>query len=455
MNESAPPNPVVILGAGIAGLTAGNDLVRRGYPVRIFEASPAIAGMAQSFTDKNGVKYDFGAHLITNRLAAALGVSDNCFTISDYDETVFIDGKTYDFPFGLLRSPRFVGGALKELLTPGRKSGPVSAAEWYRRSYGRSMADEVAIPLVEAWSGVDAEELSSAVIPPHVDRGTFNVMKLKMATWASGRAVCNGFSREKAESPDVWHVYPNGGVVELCQRLAECLDDSITLNTRVESILVEDDIVRGVMVDGERIEASAVISSAPLHILPKLVTGTDKLEHLSKFRYRPLVLATMVFRRRPLLPAVTTWVPETQYPFFRLTEVPQSVPFLAPEGMTVVNVDIGCEVDDEIYKMEADDVGALCIEHLDRMFPGAAQDFETCNVVRTPIGYPVYLREYEHQRAALEEGMPVQGLYCAGRNADFAHILMEDIYWRTLERMRDLRKYVDSRPAQQHERSEK
>jgi protoporphyrinogen/coproporphyrinogen III oxidase len=308
------------------------------------------------------------------------------------------------------------------------------------------MADDVAIPLVEAWSGVAADQLAPSVLPPHVDRGIGNVIKLKLSAWASGRAVCNGFSRVKPESPNVWHVYPRNGVAELCQRLAAGLEGSIALETRVEAILVENDRVRAVRVNGVEQEVSAVVSTAPVHILPKLVQGTTALDHLSRFRYRPMVLATVILKGRPFLPAVTTWVPETEHPFFRLTEVPQSVPWLAPDGMTTVNVDIGCETDSEYYTMDDEAIGELCIEHLESMFPGARARYNGCRVVRTPIGYPVYLKEDEAERFALESGLPVAGLYAAGRNAEFAHILMEDIYWNTLSRMRELRTWHGAMP---------
>jgi protoporphyrinogen oxidase len=431
--------PIAILGAGIAGLTAANDLHRRGLPVRVYEAGRAIAGMAHSARDERGFTYDFGAHLITNRLAAALGVTANCHTVTHYDETVYLAGRTYGFPFGLLRSPAFVASALRSRLAPRARRGARSAAEWYRANYGNRLADTVAIPLVEAWSGVSADQLSPAVIPPHVDRGILNVLGLKLASRASGRAVANGFSRVKAESPHVWHVYPKGGVVELCQRLATGLEDRIAVESRVEAILVEHGRVRAVQVNGAIREASAVVSTAPLHVLPRLVRGTQALDHLFRFRYRPMVLASLRFRGRPLLPAVTTWVPERSHPFFRLTEVPQSVPWLAPQGMTLINVDIGCEGDSDQYRMPDEAVGELCVEHLDAMFPGARRRYDGCRVVRTLVGYPVYLREYEAERLALEAGMPVEGLYSVGRNGEFAHILMEDIYWRTLERMRQLR----------------
>ena len=112
--------------------------------------------------------------------------------------------------------------------------------------------------------------------------------------------------------------------------------------------------------------------------------------------------------------------------------------------MTTVNVDIGCETDSDYYQMDDEEIGELCISHLESMFPGARARYRGCNVVRTPIGYPVYLREYEEHRQTLKSDLPVEGLYSAGRNAEFAHILMEDIYWNTLDTMRELRNYVDS-----------
>ena len=441
MTPSEMETPIAILGAGIAGLTAANDLYRRGLPVRVYESAKAIAGLAQSTHDERGFTYDFGAHLITNRLAAAVGVTHNCYTVTHYDETVYLRGKTYGFPFGLLKSPSFVMSAARSRLSAHGNGQPSSAAEWYRSNYGRRMADDVAIPLVEAWSGVSADELSSAVVPPQVDRGTLNVLKLKLCGWASGRAVANGFSRVKAESAHVWHVYPKGGVVELCRQLAAGLEDRISLETRVEAILVDDNRVRGVVVNGSERPASAVVSTAPLHILPRLVRGSTALNHFARFRYRPMVLASLRFHGRPMLPGVTTWVPERRFPFFRLTEIPQSVPWLAPEGMTLINVDIGCEIDSEHYKMSDEAIGELCVEHLEEMFPGARRRYDGCRVVRTPVGYPVYLREYESERRALESGMPIEGLYSVGRNGEFAHVLMEDVYWKTLERMRELRSW--------------
>src|SRR5438067_7005257 len=100
--------PVVILGAGLAGLTVASYLRRHGVPVRLFEAGRQIAGLAKSFHDDDGFTYGFGAHFITNRLAAAVGLSSSCLNVARYTETVHRAGRIYGYPFGLMRNPRFL-----------------------------------------------------------------------------------------------------------------------------------------------------------------------------------------------------------------------------------------------------------------------------------------------------------------------------------------------------------
>jgi protoporphyrinogen oxidase len=435
---------VAVVGAGLAGLLAARELRRRGISVTVYESGRQVAGLARSFTDKEGFTYDFGAHFITNRLAAALGIGAKCRDVRSYGESVILRGRVYSYPFGLIRSPRFLRSALRARLGGERRRSPAAdAAGWYRREYGRELADQVAIPLVEAWSGVPADQLAASVIPPQVDRGTAHVLGLKLASRLSGRAVANGYSREKPESPHVWHVYPSGSLGLLCEQLASGLDGCISLESPVEAILVDEECVVGVRVNGREVEADAVVSTAPIHILPKLVRGSDVIKHFASFRYRPMALVNMKFRGRGLLPDVVNWIPERQFPFFRLTEATRSMPWLAPADKTIVTVDIGCETGDQTWGMPDEELGEHCLTHLTALTPGLRNRYLGCAVLRTPIAHPVFLKAYEQDRLGLEAGLPIAGLYSIGRNGEFAHILMEDVYWRTLAKMRQVFAFLD------------
>lgn len=431
--------PVAIIGAGIAGLTAAFDIERRGLQAAVFETGRAVGGMASSFKDAEGYTYDFGAHFVSNRLADALGASEISRTVGHYGEAVSLGGRSYSYPFGLAASPRYAVSAFAARLSPGKVE---NAADWFRNAYGEALAQDVAIPLAEAWSGAPASELSPAV-GQKLSAGVMKTLYLKAASRVTGRAVCNGYSHEMPESPRVYHVYPEGGVSRLLEPTMKQVGHRIELESRVERVFVERGRVAAIQVNGREIGVSAAISTAPVHVLPRLVEGTDQLDELGQFRYRPMIFVNLRFEGRNLLPDTMLWVPDRSQPFFRVTEAPAAMPWLAPEGRTQLTFDIGCEVGDAHWSMSDEELATLCLEGLCRIYPHLrARYIGAGGMLKTPFAYPVYLSRYEQRRQAFARGTGVAGLYSIGRNGEFAHLLMEDIYWRTLKRMQHVADYV-------------
>jgi len=430
--------PIAIVGAGLAGLTAANFLKENDVPFILFETANKIAGLATSFKDAEGFSYDFGAHFITNRLAAAIGVSSECRLVEHYGEAVWLKGKSYNYPFGLAQIPRMSASFIKtkiQSFNNGHNSD--TAAEWFKSRYGNSFAQEIALPLIEAWSGASSEDLSSSVgasLPGSIAKTLY----LKAASLITGRAVACGYNRTMPEGPSVWHVYPKEGISTLCKKLAEGLESSIMLESPVQEILVENEKVFGVKVKGEIQEVSAVISTAPANILPRLVKGTNTLQGIARFQFRPMIFINMRFNKRLLLSDTVLWFPERRFPFFRLTEVTQSMPWLAPEGKSIITVDIGCQKDDEFWKMDEEKLANLCLDHLESVIPNVRKFFIGSTVLRTPIAYPVFLKEYEKERRDFEQSTQVENLLSIGRNGEFAHRLMEDVYWNTRKKVGDL-----------------
>jgi protoporphyrinogen oxidase len=431
--------PIAIIGAGIAGLTAANFLKKQGIPFILFESGKKIAGLAASFKDEEGFSYDFGAHFITNRLAEAIGVSSECRLVKHYGEAVWLQGKSYNYPFGLVKIPRMsLSWLTDQLKSIGKKQIPHSSAEWFHQHFGSALSDEIALPLLEAWSGSAAQNLSAAVGEGLFGGSIAKTFYLKAAAKLTGRAVACGYNREKPETPNVWHVYPNKGVSTLCEKLAEGLEEFIRLESPVTEILVENEKVVAVRSNVEIQDVSAVISTAPVNILSSLVKGTTTLNHAANFRYRPMVFINMRFKGRGLLPDTVLWFPEKEFPFFRLTETPISMPWLAPEGKTIITVDIGCEKNDDTWNMPQEELTELCLKNLISVIPDAKERFLGSSVLKTPIAYPVFLNEYEQQRQDFEQSTNIHNLLSVGRNGEFSHMFMEDVYWRTLKKVQAL-----------------
>jgi protoporphyrinogen/coproporphyrinogen III oxidase len=438
-----PTKPIAIIGGGPAGLTAANFLRRHNVPFKLYEAGKKLAGLATSFHDEDGFTYDFGAHFITNRLAAATGIGAYCRDVSYYGESVRLRGKNYHYPFGLMQDPRYLlSGLASRFSTTNKNRTCSSAAEWFRSHYGKALSGDVIIPLLEAWSGVDVSNLAASVGDKLDNSSVGRVIFLKMASRITGRAVASGYSREVDESPYVWHVYPEKGIGLFCEHLARGLEDLIQLESPVEEISVSSGRVESIRVKGQEQPVSAVISTAPCNILAKMVKGTDALQPLLKFRYRPMILINLRLEGRGLLPDTVLWTPEQEFPFLRLTETTRSMPWLAPSGKTLITVDIGCQIGDQIWSMDDESLGEFCITHLKPIIADIHRRYLGCRVLRTPVAYPIFLNEYEEVRQRLEHNTGVEGLYTIGRNGEFSHMLMEDVYWKTLKKMQHVLEFA-------------
>src|SRR4051812_4416999 len=235
-------DPYVVLGAGFAGLVAAVELTRLGHDVVVLEAGERVGGLATSHR-VDGVSFDTGAHFVTNRLATALGVMDHCDDAARYGEAVWRDGRSAEYPLGLMRDPRFLSSAVASRL---QRNAPVRhAADRFRVEYGRALADDVAIPLVEAWSGLPGEELSPSVVDK-IPGGIGQTLALTAARRLTHRAVAIGYCAEAPQSANVWHVYPRDGLDVFVDSLAARLDGNVRLRTPAEAVELDGDRVVGV-----------------------------------------------------------------------------------------------------------------------------------------------------------------------------------------------------------------
>ena len=429
--------PVVIIGGGIAGLVAARELARLGVHAEVYEAGPRLAGMATTHIDPDGFSYDVGAHFVTNRFMAALGVPGPFHTLPRYGEVVHLGpGHNPLYPMGLLGVPRFVKSAAAERLRRPTRDLTI-ASERFRHDYGQSLADEVALPLLEAWSGLPADKLSASVIDK-IPTSLPQTVWLRAAQRLSRRAVMIGYCKEEPSATNIYHVSPVGGVGAICQHVASGLPQPVNLDHPAEAIYVSDGRVVGARIAGRDIETDTVIATLPIHRLPQIVQGTDQLDRFRQFQFRGLVLVNLKLTGRDLLPDVVVWTPNG-FPYFRVTETPLSMPWTAPDGKTMILCEYGAQPGDDVWTLPDEDLIEQCVSTLDPLVSDIRQRVIGATVLRQPLGYPVFAVEYEHHRAALAaDGTGVQGLYSVGRNGEFDHILMEDTFWRLRRRVPEI-----------------
>ena len=277
---------VVVVGGGIAGLSAAYELQRRGVPVRLLEAAQRLGGVI--LTERfDGWVVDAGpdALLVQKPAAVALcrelGIADRLVpTLEPRAAYVLRDGRLHQIPEGsflgfpinataLAKSSLFTwGGKLRmacEVVIP-RGPGDVdeSIAAFVRRRFGAEAADYLAEPLLAGIHAGDAERLSVRALFP----------RLVHAEEQAGSVIRSLRALRMQPSPRGAFVSLPGGVAELVDAVADTLNPgTVALAARATHLRRTAAFV--IDTEAGAFHARAVILAVPAYTAGKLLRGLD------------------------------------------------------------------------------------------------------------------------------------------------------------------------------------
>ncbi|QIX60203.1 NAD(P)/FAD-dependent oxidoreductase [Hymenobacter sp. BT18] len=296
------PNPVLVIGAGIGGLSAAIRLARLGYAVRLLEARQQAGGLASGFT-LAGFSFDSGPYILLDQPGLAwafrqLQVPNEALPLRPIDAVYHVlqeDGSVTAFDRSLTTT-----AARFEAQEPG--SGARYAA-FVRRTFRihqlmkpltfTNHPTPLKVLRAGGWRHVPfllsslGTVLEQAGLPLSVRKG------ISIWTHIAGQPVSEAPS-PMAFVPGLFHevgsFYPSGGmraIPELLEATARAAGVQISYNTKISRICTRHGAVTGVETTmGEFIAAEAVISnSAGIGTYTELVqelkpTDKQKLEAL-------------------------------------------------------------------------------------------------------------------------------------------------------------------------------
>lgn len=298
--------PIVIVGAGIAGLSAGWWMKRLGFDeFVILELEDSAGGNSRSGSNEVS-NYPWGAHYIPipDRTVALV---DALFS----DLGVLRQGR-WDASY-LCRKPLgrlFLGGEWIPGIEP-EYSAPRAVLEqfdrfWHRMDYYRQ-GGEFRIPIQPAGHTADLDQISmkswmveegfsSAPLRWYVDyacRDDFGCSYSETSAWAGIHYFA---ARAKDGSGILTWPQGNGWIV---QRLMQQLSTQVRLAAPVRRILRTD---QGIEVDTGKItfQCQGVVFAAPTFLAPYLIPGiTDELSGWGDFGYAPWYTANLVIDTQP------------------------------------------------------------------------------------------------------------------------------------------------------------
>lgn len=188
------PNQAIVVGGGISGLLAANDLQAAGFQVSIYDAADSWGGCVASH-EVAGVVLDAGAESFATRntavadLAAELGLGGNIVTPNPAGAWVWLPEGAVPLPrTGILGIPSDLSapevraalgasGVLRAALdakmpvTIGTTEEVSSVAELVRARMGRRVLERLVAPVVAGVHSADPEKLDVDMVAPGLRAG--------------------------------------------------------------------------------------------------------------------------------------------------------------------------------------------------------------------------------------------------------------------------------------------
>ncbi len=400
---------VVIVGAGIAGLSAAYDLAKAGHRVTVLEADSQCGGLANSFLLERQT-VDRYYHFVCTRddhliqFAKELGLARKLHwrrTRTAY----FFAGKMFPFgtPWHLLRfSPipfwQRVRFGLHVLLSRYRADWKwldhIPAKPWLIESIGAEAYQAIWHPLLSVKFGQRADDISAA--------------------WMWHRIWRVAKSRRHLLAPEVFGSFEQGNAT-LVDRLVSVLQDepwvTLRVNCPARGFQVREGRVAGVALADEVVPCDAAISTVALPILSRLLQA-DAGEYAAQLRRVEYigVVCLVLSLKRPFSRNFWLNVNDPRIAFNGIVEPTNLNARLREAGLKVIYIPHYLPADEPLYGYDED---RLVREHLPMLRlinPSFTPEWiRDVRVFRHPFAQPVFATRFCELMPAHRS--PLEGLY--------------------------------------------
>ena len=441
-SEAATPagaegeRPVVVIGAGPAGLTAAYQLTKAGMPVVVLESDSVVGGISRS-VERDGWRFDIGGHRFFTKVQPVEDLwheilPDDDFLVRPRMSRIYYGGKFYDYPIrpsnalrnlGLYEAVRCVSSYLWIQVRPPKDQSNLEG--YIIANYGRRLYSHFFKTYNEKVWGVPASQISA-------DWGAQRIkgMSLFKAVWEPIRAKLVGGRRDRSKQVTSLieeFQYPKlgpGMMWERCCDLVTASGAEVKLRSPVVAI-ERGEMAEAVVYENDgrriRIEADHVISSMPfselVHSLeppppPEVLAAADDLH------YRDFLTIALVVPESASFPDNWIYVHDPNVNVGRVQNFASWSPFLVKDGRTCLGLEYWVMEGDEMWCTPDAELVALATKEIEAIGLASSEIVERGYVVRMPKAYPVYDEGYSEAVETIRKWLAaeVPNVHAVGRN---------------------------------------
>jgi len=317
LNTTLSSKKIVVLGAGISGLTTAYLLYKKGADVVVLEKKKEAGGSMESVRE-NGCLFDRGPNSalettpLIAQLVEELNLKDQLLYASKEANKRYIlrNNNLYPLPMSplaFIKTKLFsIGAKLRLLAEPfiGRSEDGYyqSIAEFVERRLGREFLDYAINPFVAGVYAGNPEELSVKSAFPKLyaleeKYGGLIIGTIKSAKERKKRAEQSKQSAKMFSFKDGMQALPNA--------IAGVLGDRVRYGCEVKEILKNEsgyNVVFEHNGDEEIIGCQSVISAVPAYRAAEIFSkwDADLVKHLNDIYYPPVLVLYMIYNKKDI-----------------------------------------------------------------------------------------------------------------------------------------------------------
>ncbi len=428
---SVPPTerkPVVVAGAGAAGLAAALALARAGRAVLVAEQADGVGGLART-VEREGYRFDLGGHRFFTRVPEVRALWEEMLGSEmrrrRRRSRILFRGRTFDYPItaggalaglGPAESARIAASYLAAKVHPVRPE--TSLADWLVNRFGRRLFETFFRPYTEKVWGMPCEAIGAQWAAQRI-RG--------LSLYAAlADALRRGSGGQRTLATEF--LYPRLGPGMLWERMraaAEAAGAEFRLGHRLVRLRHDGATVGEVELEGPRgpvaLPASHVVATIPLRELvpaldPPLSPGA--VEAAAALRHRDLLVVALVLEGPDPFPDTWLYLHDPAVRAGRLQNFRAWSPDLVPEAnRSCLGLEYFCSAGDDLWRSSDAELVQAALADLAALGFGGPEKLVRGHVVRVRDAYPVYGDGLAPRLAAIRAALaPLENLQVAGRN---------------------------------------
>jgi protoporphyrinogen oxidase len=405
--------PVVIIGAGPAGLTAAYVLSKAGVQSIVLEKDQMVGGIARTVNYK-GYYFDIGGHRFFTKVESVEKIwkevlAENLLRRNRLSR-IYYNKKFFYYPLrplnallglGIWNSILIFFSYLTSQLFPSKEEETFE--QWVSNRFGKRLFRIFFKTYTEKVWGIPCKEISA-------DWAGQRVKGLSLIT-ALKNAILKNHGSQKDKKKVIKTLidefdYPKFGPGMMWQAMVESIKKNgsqVCLGKGVEGIRWSGNKVEALEVKQngqiELIHSTDFISSMPIReALQKFKPKVPKevLEAGNNLKYRDFLTVALIINKPTIFPDTWVYIHDPEVKVGRIQNFKNWSPFMVPDSnKTCLGLEYFCFEGDDLWNTPDDKLIELGKKELESLGLVNKNDVEDGTVVRMPKAYPIYDSTYQ------------------------------------------------------------